>query len=1823
MRLKMNRTVKLLLSLVTGISVLTMGAVPQAFAANTVSLPGVSAPVLTPESQAATAWQNTIPNALADYYTYVPYSNADAVALGFPATCGNKALTTAADVASTADCYTISVRQVVQPTSLDFLKYVGIPGFPGAGLLDELGVPLSDTADPASAKGFLASAVAGKLTTAWGYGSGGTGWKPNFPAGPVVTGNAPPPFQGVPFAALFGPGYNGDTTATGVWHFPAPTIKGTTGRPVYVQWLNDLPNIKPQGHDPSVDCGIAAHLCYPYNRIVTHVHGAHVNPESDGLAVAWYTPNFALYGEGKFPDDLYVNTAPGKPIYSYPMTQEAGTIWYHDHAVGTTHLNTNNGMAGFFPITDTNEQARIAEGTLPKPQFDNGFALQDRHFNTKGQMVMPDYATYDLTTPDCMPDPGTGLADPNTCTRLQWAKVLTADTVSTTDLKPVVKLVPMDSPEGKAATTLADPSYDLNFPAGCTEDLKNSFEGISLAGAPFTQCAPFPATSATLEYFGNMPVVNGVTYGNFNLEARVQRMRFIGGTDSRTWIMQLVKKGAVGTATDCGTPAIVGGCTVYAAADIVKFYQIGSEQGFLDKPVPRDYITLMGGERVDVLVDFTGVAPGTQFTLANLGDDAPFSGNFDFANLATRQPTSVEIPEIMQFTVIADTIAVTPNSAAPSALAVAAGSPLRVASPLTTYPAPTAGEPVRTVALIEITDQYGRTMPTIDARGYIPPGMMTTEYIKLNNTEYWDIVNTTVDAHPMHIHQVAFRALYRESIGSFAPPYSNTITKVFSQPSYTALAGSQVAVDPWDAGWKDTIQVIPGTAVRVIATWDLEGEYVWHCHILSHEEHDMMRPFMVVTASGVAAPASLTAAVDNTQGTVTLAWPAVFGATGYVIHQSTDNFVTSSYAVTTGPVTQAVLKNMADGTYTFRIAAILVSAQTGFTTNATPVTVAKTVAAPASVTAPTLTYSGLVPVSWAASTTPDFFASATGGLYYPLQYLVTYDVTATDTTTLAAYTITGLTTTSATFGVTPDANTGAVLPPLPVGTYTISVVANLASWNPSLAATAVNTTTVAVPAAITTIAPAALAAASVNAPYSVTFTANGGPAPLIWSATGLPASLTMSAAGVISGTPTPADVPTGASATFPVSVTVKDSLDPLQTMTVALSLVVNQVLPAAPTLMTATAFGSTQVNLTWVDNANNEAGFTIQRATNATFTGALVTFAALPANTTTYSDLTAVAGATYYYRVASTNALGSSAFAVSPLVKPAVLAITTTVLPASKVNLAYTATLAAKGGAAPYTWSAVGLPASLTINPATGVISGVPTPADVPAGALSATFPVTVTVQDSLVPAPVATTLVPLNLSVNQVLPAAPTLLTAAAFGMNQVNLAWVDNSNNEAGFTLLRATDAAYTLGLTAVALPANTTTYTDTTVLAGIAYYYKIASNNIVGTSAYAAATPRPVRTLATLAVTPVVLPAATVNLAYPAKTLAATGGLAPYTWSATGLPAGMTMTAAGVISGIPAPANVPTGAPVTFPVTVTVTDSFATAQTASVVINLVVNQALPKAPTLMTAALVGTTQINLAWVDNSNNETGFTVVRATDALFTLGLVTVAVPANTTVYTDTTALPGTAYYYRVASSNGLGISTYALATPRPIRTLAPLAITTAALKNGTVNAAYTVTLKATGGRVPYTWSATGLPAGLTIAPATGIISGIPTIAPTLLTATFPVAITVTDGVSTPAAVTLNMIVNQVKPAVPALLTAVAASPTQVNLSWTDSSTNIAGYTLQRSTVANFAAAKTVTTVLPAGSTLYSDITAVTKTIYYYRINATNAAGVSAYSVATTVTTP
>ena len=99
----------------------------------------------------------------------------------------------------------------------------------------------------------------------------------------------------------------------------------------------------------------------------------------------------------------------------------------------------------------------------------------------------------------------------------------------------------------------------------------------------------------------------------------------------------------------------------------------------------------------------------------------------------------------------------------------------------------------------------------------------------LDSTETWELWNHTVDGHPIHLHLVKFKVVNREAFD----PVTGALSGVVNPPEAT------------EAGWKDTVIAYPGEVTRVNATFDIEGLYVWHCHIVEHEDNEMMVPYCV------------------------------------------------------------------------------------------------------------------------------------------------------------------------------------------------------------------------------------------------------------------------------------------------------------------------------------------------------------------------------------------------------------------------------------------------------------------------------------------------------------------------------------------------------------------------------------------------------------------------------------------------------------------------------------------------------------------------------------------------------------------------------------------------------------------------------------------------------------------------------------------------------------------------------------------------------------------------------------------------------------------
>jgi spore coat protein A len=238
---------------------------------------------------------------------------------------------------------------------------------------------------------------------------------------------------------------------------------------------------------------------------------------------------------------------------------------------------------------------------------------------------------------------------------------------------------------------------------------------------------------------------------------------------------------------------------VLSLEDGLTFQQIGTDQGLLSAPVAVNRIVIAPGERVDVVVDFAAYR-GKRLLLHDLS------------------------VRLMQFNVAADA------TADPSALPAV----LRPVAPI----AESLAVRTRRLSLEEVDNDVGEPqIHLLDRKRWHEP---VSEKPVLGTTEIWELVNTTDDTHPIHLHLVRFQILDRRPIDASA--YLNDDKMVY--------VGSAVRPDPNEAGWKDTVQVSPEASTRIIVTFEgYTGRYVWHCHILEHEDNEMMRPYEVVSPS--------------------------------------------------------------------------------------------------------------------------------------------------------------------------------------------------------------------------------------------------------------------------------------------------------------------------------------------------------------------------------------------------------------------------------------------------------------------------------------------------------------------------------------------------------------------------------------------------------------------------------------------------------------------------------------------------------------------------------------------------------------------------------------------------------------------------------------------------------------------------------------------------------------------------------------------------------------------------------------------------------------
>jgi len=246
-----------------------------------------------------------------------------------------------------------------------------------------------------------------------------------------------------------------------------------------------------------------------------------------------------------------------------------------------------------------------------------------------------------------------------------------------------------------------------------------------------------------------------------------------------------------------------------------SFYQIGTDGGFLPSPVQVKKLLLALAERADVIINFTGISQGTQILLMN-DAKAPFPDGDELV-----------IPEVMQFRVIPLT--------EPDMSTIPATMPfvLLVQTPAT---------PVRELTLNEYkSKQDNPIILKLNGSMWDDP---ITENPKLGSTEIWRLINPSEDTHPIHLHGVQFHILDRQPFD--ADEYNDTKELEFEGPPAT--------VEPNETGWKDTIRAEAEAVTRILvkfgpySTFDptTGGNYVWHCHMLEHEDNSMMRPYRII-----------------------------------------------------------------------------------------------------------------------------------------------------------------------------------------------------------------------------------------------------------------------------------------------------------------------------------------------------------------------------------------------------------------------------------------------------------------------------------------------------------------------------------------------------------------------------------------------------------------------------------------------------------------------------------------------------------------------------------------------------------------------------------------------------------------------------------------------------------------------------------------------------------------------------------------------------------------------------------------------------------------
>jgi FtsP/CotA-like multicopper oxidase with cupredoxin domain len=363
---------------------------------------------------------------------------------------------------------------------------------------------------------------------------------------------------------------------------------------------------------------------------------------------------------------------------------------------------------------------------------------------------------------------------------------------------------------GRSDNPLGLPSGRYEIPIVIQDKMFNEDGTLAYPTGEITLWAP--------EFFGDVAIVNGKAWPNLDVDRGLYRFRLLNGSNARFYDLSL--RGHV-------------------------MFQIGTDGGLMSAPVPLNQIVLAPGERADVLIDFSKIPGGSKIQLINSAP-IPFDEGARSAKIG-----GLPIREIMEFTV---TGSLGFRGPIPESL-----------RPVVPLPAPVK---VRNVTLVEILDpETGEPLKVL--LNNLPWETGHVETPKVDTVEQWNIINTTGDTHPIHLHLVQFQILgrqrfdveaYLEAYNHLLPNPAGAEDGPWPAPSADPFArGVMHGPEPFEMGWKDIVQAHPGEITRIRIPFganaapglpfgnSFTGEYVWHCHILEHEDNEMMLPYEILS----------------------------------------------------------------------------------------------------------------------------------------------------------------------------------------------------------------------------------------------------------------------------------------------------------------------------------------------------------------------------------------------------------------------------------------------------------------------------------------------------------------------------------------------------------------------------------------------------------------------------------------------------------------------------------------------------------------------------------------------------------------------------------------------------------------------------------------------------------------------------------------------------------------------------------------------------------------------------------------------------------------